>query len=95
MYVQLLVLYTQDICLFFFLVQNEWSYYEMSALAEYIAFYHASVERFSKEWPTHNNVEFWGACADAVNSLSSGYNRTGECDCLVFVVFWNKCFRIT
>ena len=50
----------------------------MSALVEYIALYHAPVESSSKAWPAHKNDEFWGACADAVNSVGNGNNRTGE-----------------
>jgi hypothetical protein len=74
--VQLIRYNAQD--MFVFLVQNEWSYNEMSALVEYIALYHAPVESSSKAWPAHKNDEFWGACADAVNSVGNGNNRTGE-----------------
>ena len=46
---------------------DAWSDREMAALVEYIALFHSSNEDPSSVWPTSQNDEFLGKCANAVN----------------------------
>ena len=56
----------------------------MSSLVQFIALYHVNEEGSPKEWPTHKNDEFWGRCAEFVNSVS-GNSRNGKNMCIQYM----------